>query len=623
MESIEDAGTGYRSDPGSTDSLFNLSPTPAFLLDADGGLLRANAAARERFPGHHSRPFDAVDGQPALRFACQAALAGDVSSVLVEAVGEARRFVLRLAAADPDSVWGYLVPAPSLLPGDSSGLRAAIRTLFEASNAFMVLLDRQGKIQHVNPAAETLFGYSGASVRGQPIWEVFVDPTDADQMQRSFFAGMSAGRWEHRTQLITRSGQPRQMACSAMVLPEAEGGDVIATGIDLTDCCTAEEQLAEAEERYQQLVRAAFPLEVVQCDMRIVHINPAGARLLGAESPSHFVGRPLTDLYPPEYHDNVRERILRTLECWEPMPLAERRLVRVDGSTLEMEAAAVPVLFQGRPATHTVFRDISSRKQDERELARYRDRLEELVSQRTRELLEVNRELESFSHTVSHDLRAPLRAINGFSSALLEDYGERFEGEPRNYLERIRTNTARMGDMIDNLLVLSKVARQEMRHERVDLGELARSVVEELAAADPARDVDVHIGPGLQAEGDPALLRLVIQNLIGNAWKYSSKREKPRVEVGGDLTGERPLFWVRDNGAGFDGSLADQLFVAFHRLHSPQEFEGSGIGLATVKRVIVRHGGEVWAEGKEGSGATFYFSLAPQTNDRDESHKEL
>jgi light-regulated signal transduction histidine kinase (bacteriophytochrome) len=245
-----------------------------------------------------------------------------------------------------------------------------------------------------------------------------------------------------------------------------------------------------------------------------------------------------------------------------------------------------------------VTRDITERKQAEQE-----------ILLRTAELEAANKELEAFSYSVSHDLRAPLRAIDGFSQALLEDYGGRLDATGQDYLRRVRSATQRMGVLIDDLLNLSRVARAEMRREPVDMSQMAKTIAADLRSAQPERQVDIAISPRLQAEGDSRLMRVVLENLIGNAWKFTSKRESAQIEFGATQSNGTKAFFVRDNGAGFDQAHADRLFGAFQRLHGMNEFPGTGIGLATVQRIIHRHGGRVWAEGEVNKGATIYFTL--------------
>jgi DNA-binding response OmpR family regulator len=219
-----------------------------------------------------------------------------------------------------------------------------------------------------------------------------------------------------------------------------------------------------------------------------------------------------------------------------------------------------------------------------------------------------NKELEAFSYSVSHDLRAPLRAIDGFSQALLEDYPDKLEAPGQNYLKRIRSAAQRMGELIDDMLQLSQVSRAELRAQPIDLSALAREIAAGLSAG--GRKVEVRIEDGLTANADRRLMKIVMENLLGNAWKFTGKAEHPQVEIGKTAANQGPAFYVRDNGAGFDMALADKMFQPFRRLHSEAEFPGTGVGLATIQRVIDRHGGRVWAEGKVGAGATFFFTLA-------------
>jgi light-regulated signal transduction histidine kinase (bacteriophytochrome) len=228
---------------------------------------------------------------------------------------------------------------------------------------------------------------------------------------------------------------------------------------------------------------------------------------------------------------------------------------------------------------------------------------------RNAQLDAANKELEAFSYSVSHDLRAPLRSIDGFSQALLEDCPSKLDEAEKRHLERIRSGTRRMATLIDDLLNLSRVARVEMHRGKVNLSDLARSVIADLRKTEPERQVEVRIEGGIEATGDPRLLRLVYENLLGNAWKFTCKRTLARIEVGRTNHNGRCAYFVRDNGAGFDQAYADKLFRAFQRLHAMTEFPGTGVGLATVQRIIHRHGGTVWAEGIVEQGASFYFTL--------------
>jgi signal transduction histidine kinase len=257
----------------------------------------------------------------------------------------------------------------------------------------------------------------------------------------------------------------------------------------------------------------------------------------------------------------------------------------------------------------TLLMDVADRAGLAIENARLYDDLERRVRERTAELEAVNRELDAFSYSVAHDLRAPLRSIDGFSQALLEDCADQLDEAGKKHLGRVRESARRMARLIDDLLALSRLTRAELRRQRVDLSALSREVAARLGQAKPDRRVVVAIQDGVVAEADPTLLAVVLENLFGNAWKFTAKRPDPRVELGVQA-GDPPVYFVRDNGAGFDMTYASKLFGAFQRLHSTSEFEGTGIGLAIVQRIVRRHGGRVWAEGAVGEGATIYFTLA-------------
>jgi len=236
--------------------------------------------------------------------------------------------------------------------------------------------------------------------------------------------------------------------------------------------------------------------------------------------------------------------------------------------------------------------------------------LEQRVSERTFQLAAANKELESFSYSVSHDLRAPLRSIDGFSQALLEDCSETLNDDGRAHLQRIRKATQRMGFLIEDLLNLSRVSRTEMHTQNLDISALACSIANDLQNAQPERQIELQIEDGLKTRADPGLLRVVLENLLNNAWKFTSKHASAHIAFGMARGNGTPAFFVRDDGAGFDPAFADRLFGAFQRLHAMTEFAGTGVGLATVQRIVHRHGGRIWAESALGQGATFYFTLS-------------
>ena len=332
----------------------------------------------------------------------------------------------------------------------------------------------------------------------------------------------------------------------------------------------------------------------------IVQVNRAAERMFGYAT-SELMGRPLTILMPERFHDAHRSGFARFLATGEARVIGrtvELAAVRKDGQefpielSLAVSRAADAVFFTG------IVRDITWRREAERTLADQRTQLEA-----------VNTELETFSYSVSHDLRAPLRSIQGFSQVLLEDCQDQLNDEGRDALGRICAATQRMDRLIDAMLSLSRVTRSELHRERVDLSAVAHLVAADLRRHDPARDVEFVIQPEMIVDGDPRLLRVVLENLFGNAWKATVRRSPGRIEFGSTGEHGRHTFFVRDNGMGFDTTYAQKLFTALHTLHRRTEFPGTGIGLATVQRIVVRHGGTVSATGAPDAGATFSFTL--------------
>ena len=290
-----------------------------------------------------------------------------------------------------------------------------------------------------------------------------------------------------------------------------------------------------------------------------------------------------------------------------------------NGMLAEMERATRELQASSRETA----RELAERRRAEQEILRLNAELESRVKQRTTELQASNAELEAFCYSVSHDLRAPLRSIDGFGQALLEDFPRDVPEEAKRYLARIRASTQRMGQLIEDLLNLSKVSRGELARREVDVSELARQVVADLQGREADRKVEVSVWDGMHAYADARLLRAALENLIGNAWKFSARSEQPKIEIGFMRDGEGGTFFVRDNGAGFDMRYAAKLFGAFQRLHSAAEYQGTGIGLATVQRIVHRHGGRIWADAKPGKGAVFFFTLATRSDAAGAAAKEV
>ena len=377
----------------------------------------------------------------------------------------------------------------------------------------------------------------------------------------------------------------------------------------LSEYNTAPDDLRTSEIRYRRLFEAArdgiFLLDAVT--LKITDANPYMTDLLGYEH-TDFLGKELWEI--GFFSDRkaskaaFREVQVNGYLRYENLPLQSRR-----GEIREVEFVSNVYVEDGHRVIQCNIRDNTEHRKAEKEVRRLNEELEQRVADRTAQLQAANRELETFSYAVSHDLRAPLRHINGFSQALMEDYGEKLDATGNGYLQELRDATQEMGQLIDDMLKLARVTRSEILMETVNLSELAHTIIKELQKKDPGRTVTVDIREALSARGDKRLLRILLTNLFGNAWKFTSKRANAEITFGNELSDGDTVYFVCDNGAGFDMAYADKLFGAFQRLHRVDEFDGTGIGLATVQRIVNRHGGRAWAEGAVDIGATVYFTI--------------
>lgn len=340
-------------------------------------------------------------------------------------------------------------------------------------------------------------------------------------------------------------------------------------------------------------------------ELRFERLNRAGETLLGMPR-SAFIGKNDFDFFPREQAEAFQARDRETLEGKQVVDIPEEP-IQTGGGERWLHTKKVPIVDEhGTPVFLLgISEDITQARRNAAEL------------KRAKEAADVaNRELESFSYTVAHDLRAPLRGINGFSRALIEDCAGALDATGRGYLERICAAADRMGHLIDALLALSRVARTTVLRASVDLGRMASEIAAQLHAANPQREIEFACEPGLVVQGDERLLRALLENLLANAWKFTRTRPVAHVRVGSEVVSGEKAYFVEDDGAGFDMAHADKLFAPFGRLHSPDAFEGSGIGLATVQRIVARHGGRIWGEGAVDRGARFLFTLSPAEDGR-------
>ncbi|MHB1586382.1 MAG: sensor histidine kinase [Acidiferrobacteraceae bacterium] len=467
------------------------------------------------------------------------------------------------------------------------------RALIEAAPDAVVVHEERGRIVLLNSSAETLFGADRRRLLGRLIGE--------------FLPGYGAVALTGMLELQARrvDGSRLPVSVSANTLRRGNEQLVFADIRDISERKRAEAVRAAAERRFRALAETAQDAVVAMDSAGLItYFNPA-AELLFRYRAEELLETPVERLLPERYRAAHRAGLKRFLATGESRLIGkhvELEGLKRDGTVFPVELSLGSWLDEGRYHFAAVLQDITHRRESETQIRRLNDTLRA----RALELETVNRELEAFSYSVSHDLRAPLRSIDGFSQALLEDYRDRLDDQGRDYLERVRAGAQRMGQLIDDLIQLSQVTRAELSVRPVDLTALALEIAGHVDAAYPDRHVEFTVAPDLVVRADEALLRVVLENLLDNAWKFTAGRTSARVEVG---MIDSQVF-ILDNGVGFDPTDADKLFRPFSRLHDTKSFPGTGIGLATVERVIHRHGGTIRAKSVPERGTAFYFTLA-------------
>ena len=493
---------------------------------------------------------------------------------------------------------------------------ASFRLLFAANPLPMWLYDAESlQFLEVNDAAVAHYGYTRDEFLQKRITDLRT-PEDGERLIRDLRrAAPGLRRWTNQRHR-TSDRRMLDVEIDAHTLEFRGRAAVLVVVHDVTERKRAEAALRQSDARHRAILDAALDCVITMDGQgRVIEFNPAAERTFGYRKRDVF-GRPLADLIiPADLRQAHRDGLARHRATGEQKVLGHRiemRALRSDGSEFPVEIAITKIPGNGEELYTGYLRDITDRKQSEDALRAVNAELEQRVSERTVELQAAADELEAFSYSVSHDLRAPLRSIAGFSQALIEDAGPELSGEALTHLDRIRNATGRMGQLIDDLLQLSKVSRGEMTREPVNLSDLAVRVAGELDKRATGHSPAVTIAPSLVAMGDPRLLRILIENLLDNAWKFTSRQTDAQVEIGSEQGADgSTTFHIRDNGVGFDATYADKLFAPFQRLHAVSEFPGTGIGLATVRRIVHRHGGRVWAEGAPGHGARVSFTLEP------------
>jgi|GEM_PF-2415304 PAS domain S-box len=484
--------------------------------------------------------------------------------------------------------------------------------LIDSIPGIFFLFDPSGRFLLWNKNLEKVLGLSADELALLRTIELY-DEDERTHIRRATAQVFATGSSSVEATLIAKSGARIPYVITGVRIEVDGRPSVISLGLDISERKQAETALRESEARFRHIIeQSPISMAIVNMEGRIEFINRKAIDTFGYR-PEDIpdMGAWWVKAYPDEaYRSEVVAQwmglVEKAIAFNQEIEAREYRVTCKDGSVKTMSIFGVPVAEK----VFVMFDDITARKLAEAEILLLNETLERRVHERTAELEASNQELESFSYSVSHDLRAPLRALNGFSHLLEEEYAQKFDENGLNYLARIRAASKRMGELIDNLLDLARVSRQELRRVPVDLSILAGEIRESLEDQFPQRKVDWQIAPGLHVNADPVLMKALLDNLLSNAWKFTAERKDARIELSADCSGRGKVYCVRDNGAGFEMAYADKLFKPFQRLHDRKRFEGTGIGLAIAHRVLLRHGGRIWAESSPGQGAAFFFTLS-------------
>ena len=539
---------------------------------------------------------------------------GEVAQLRTE-LREARETIEAIQGGGVDSL--VIGPAGQEQVYSRAGTDRTYRLVVEAMSEGAATISPRGVILDANPRLGLMTGRSGSELVGTTVLDLIPELDRAEFTRLLDVGAGGSARGEMQLAMLDGTSLPVLLAVSGFDLDGMLLRCLVLTDLSAqrdaeAQAAAAHQALRVSEERLRALVdNAPIGIEELTLSGELVRVNPRFCEITGYTA-DELCSMRIQDITHPGDLDADLANMQRLISGEIDSYSMEKRDVRKDGGVVWIEAnrAAVhdpdgsPVLVVG------AVRDITAQRDAEAEVGRLNTDLETRVERRTADLALANKNLEAFSYSVSHDLRAPLRALSGYSEALLEDYSDRLDETGRGYAERIQAASERMATLIDDLLQLARVSRSQMHLRPVDLSAEAAAVVKEFQAADPGRRIQISIQDGVRATADRGLIRTVLQNLVENAWKFTSRQENPAMEFGSmPADGAEIGCFVRDNGAGFDPAHAAKLFEPFERLHTDTDFAGTGIGLASVQRIIERHGGRIWAESAVGSGATFYFTL--------------